>query len=75
MSNLKEWHKWFAWYPVKVDKDKPRVFFKTVERRLAKFIIFNKEALRYLPADLFGTEYAKRWCTRIKYSWQYRFRT
>lgn len=38
--NIYEWHKWFAWYPIKIDPEnkgnvhtKIRVFWEYVERR------------------------------------------
>jgi len=32
-NRLKEWHKWFAWYPVRIS-DTTKVWFEVIDRRL-----------------------------------------
>lgn len=36
--NYKEWHRWFAWYPVKL-KNNQRVWLEYVERKLDGYTI------------------------------------
>jgi hypothetical protein len=34
-KDVKQWHKWFAWYPVQLDDaSKQWVWFETIERKL-----------------------------------------
>lgn len=28
-----QWHKWFAWHPVRIDNTGQRVWFETIQRR------------------------------------------
>jgi hypothetical protein len=33
LPKIYEWHRWFAWFPVTIDRNGNRVWLETIERR------------------------------------------